>query len=81
MALLVKCGNFIKRFAADIPTHALRVLKVEYTFTFIPELHPLVLRRQEARAPEAVIQRLVVGSAAAERRHDDVIWEVVIHAT
>ena len=44
------------------------------------ELHALVRGRQEAAAPEPVVQRLVVGVAGALRDHDDEGRQVVVLA-
>ena len=80
VALVVKGGQFVELFAANFARDAFGVLQVEDALALIAELHPLEFGRQEAGAPEAVIERLVVRSAAAEGRHHHVGREVGILA-
>ena len=80
VALVVECGEFVELFAADFARDALGVFQVEHALALIAELHPLEFGGQEARAPEAVIERLVVGTTATEGRHHHVGGEVGVLA-
>ena len=80
VALVVKSGQFVELFAADFTRDTFGILEVEDAFAFIAELYPLEFGGQEARAPEAVVERLVVGTTATEGRHHHVGGEVGVFA-
>ena len=51
--------------------------EVEHRLLAAAELHALIARRQEAAAPQAVVERLV---GPASREHDDERRQVLVHA-
>ena len=57
--------HLIEHGSAHVAIHAGRIRKVEHRVAGVAELHPLMLSRQESAAPEAVVERLVVGPAGA----------------
>ena len=80
MALVIKGGQFIELFATDFARDTFGVLQVEDAFALVAEFHPLEFGRQEAGAPEAVVERLVVGATATKGRHHHVGREVGVFA-
>jgi hypothetical protein len=80
VALIVKGGQFVELFTTDFAGNAFGVFEVEDAFAFVAEFHPLEFGGQEAGAPQAVVERLVVGATAAEGRHHDVSGEVGVFA-
>jgi len=80
VALVVERRELVELFAADLAGDAFGVLEVEDAFALVAEFHPLEFRGQEARAPEAIVERLVIGTAATEGRHHHVGREIGVLA-
>lgn len=57
---------------------ARRVRQGQRRVSTVPEFYPLMLRRQKARPPQAVVKRRVVQSAAAEGGENDVRRELSV---
>ena len=77
----VEGGEAVERIAAGGAIHARRVSEIENRIAFVTELYTLVLARQKARAPQSVVQGLVIGSATAETGEDHIGRQVAVGAT
>ena len=76
----VERGEFVERFAARGAVHAGGIREIQNGIARVAELHALMLRRQKAAAPQAVVERLIVAAARAEGREHHVGGQVLIFA-
>ena len=77
---LVERGEFVERLAAHRAVHAGRVAEVKHGVAGVAKFHALMFRRQKARAPEPVVEWLVVLAPAAKGREHDIRGQVGIAA-
>ena len=80
VALLVEGAELVEAVTAEGAVHAVWVGEVEDGVAGVAEFDAAVLGGEEAAAPEAIVERLVIGTAAAEGAEDDVGGEVLVFA-
>ena len=80
LALLVDRIDLIDGVAAHFWADPVRIAQIEHRIARIAEFHPLVLRREESRRPEPVIEGLVIGAPGAKRGQHHIGREIRVGA-
>ena len=76
--LFVERGEVVEHLAPHLAIAAGRVREIQHRVVAAAELHALILRRQEAAAPEAVVERLIGGAGRVARDHHDERRQVLV---
>src|SRR4051812_26933951 len=77
---LIQGAELVQRLAAHLTIQARRIREEENRVAAIAKLDSLMLRRQKARAPQAVVERLIVLSSGAERSEHHVSRQILVRA-
>ena len=80
VAVLVELAQVVEHPPSQLRRAAGRVGQVEHRLLAATELHALILGRQEAAAPEPVIQGLVGRVARTARHQDDKGRQILVRA-